>query len=85
MSEEAQDLIELLLEKNPKNRLCANDNDANEVMKHRWFEQIDWDALYNKKLNPPYKPDPSEDGLNYFDEEFTSEDIKVHEQNFSPE
>lgn len=38
-----------------------------------------------KSIPPPFKPDLLEDGLNYFDEEFTSEDIKYHLQSFSPE
>lgn len=85
MSEEARDLIEQLIQKDPKDRLGAWEADAEIVMKHKWFECIDWEALHQKKLTPPYKPDPAEDGLNYFDEEFTSEDIKYHIQNLSPE
>lgn len=53
-------------------------------MKHKWFECIDWEALHKKEITPPYKPDPSEDGLNYFDDDFTNEDIKQHVNNFSP-
>lgn len=84
MSEDARDLIEQLIEKDPRDRLGACEQDAEAVMAHKWFDCINWDDLYNKKLNPPYKPDPAEDGLNYFDEEFTSEDIRYHVQNFSP-
>lgn len=84
ISEEAKDLIEQLIEKDPKNRLGACEQDADAVMSHKWFECIVWEDLHNKKLNPPYKPDPAEDGLNYFDEEFTSEDINNHIRNFSP-
>lgn len=85
LSAEAVDLIERLLEKNPEHRLGAGETGVDEVMNHPWFGWINWDSLYNKKLNPPFKPDLMEDGLNYFDEEFTSEDIKFHVQNFSPE
>lgn len=84
LSEDAVDLISMLLEKDPEDRLGSCEKDAEEVMQHKWFELIDWDTLYKKELTPPYKPDPSEDGLNYFDEEFTKEDIKHHVNNFSP-
>lgn len=84
LSEEAVDLISCLLEKDPQDRLGSCDADAEAVMSHKWFSQIDWDKMYSKKLTPPYTPDSSDYGLNYFDEEFTSIDIKHHLQNFSP-
>mmetsp|Transcript_2830 Transcript_2830/g.2353 ORF Transcript_2830/g.2353 Transcript_2830/m.2353 type:complete len:124 (+) Transcript_2830:276-647(+) len=85
ISAEAQDLIERLIEKDPEYRLGSNEEDAEDIMKHEWFKCIDWEELANKKLNPPYIPDVSENGLNYFDEEFTGEDIKHHIKNLSPE
>jgi serine/threonine protein kinase len=38
MSEEAQDLIEKCIEKDPKDRLGSNENDSEEIMNHKWFE-----------------------------------------------
>ena len=85
LNEDAIDMISKLLQKDPKERMGSCEMDAEIVMKHKWFEWINWDSLFNKKLNPPFKPNLTEDGLNYFDEEFTSEDIKHHLQNISPE
>lgn len=84
LSDDSVDLISKLLEKDPEERLGSSELDAQDVMNHKWFECIDWEALAKKELTPPYKPDPAEDGINYFDEEFTNEDIKVHVNNFSP-
>lgn len=85
MSPEARDFIEKLIEKDPKDRLGASEEDAEEVMSHKWFEGMNWKEIEAKNVNPPYVPDPSEDGLNYFDDEFTGEDINTHLKNFSPE
>lgn len=29
---------------------------ANDVMKHRFYSDIDWTLLYNKKIPAPFKP-----------------------------
>ena len=43
-----------------------------EVMEHPFFEGIDWDAMANRKVTPPYKPLLENlDDLNHFDEEIT--------------
>ena len=85
LSEEAIDFIDKLIQKDPKERLGSSEQDAEEVMTHKWFDWIDWPSLIAKSESPPFKPDLMEDGLNYFDEEFTNEDIKYHLQSFSPD
>lgn len=41
-------------------------------MNHIFFAAIDWDALYKKKIRPPFKPAVSQkDDTFYFDNEFT--------------
>jgi len=37
-----------LLQKNPKERL--GNKGADEVKKHKWFANIDWDLLAEKKV-----------------------------------
>ncbi|CAI2367461.1 unnamed protein product [Moneuplotes crassus] len=85
MNPQAQDLIERLIEKDPFDRIGSSEEDAQEVMNHPWFSTIDWEKLEKKEIKPPYYPDTSEKGLNYFDTDFTDEDIKVHLRAFSPE
>jgi len=29
---------------------------VNDIKTHRWFGEIDWEALFHKKLPPTYKP-----------------------------
>mmetsp|Transcript_1392 Transcript_1392/g.1266 ORF Transcript_1392/g.1266 Transcript_1392/m.1266 type:complete len:136 (+) Transcript_1392:487-894(+) len=73
MSENAKDLILKLLNKNADARLGTNG--ADDIKKHPWFKDIDWDLLSQKKVNPPFKPKVrSEFDTDNFDEEFTSED-----------
>jgi len=37
------------LKKNPKERLGSKD-DIRELMAHPWFNDLDWNALYQKKV-----------------------------------
>lgn len=31
-------------------------NGAKDIQAHRWFKDIDWNDVYNKKYSPPIKP-----------------------------
>mmetsp|Transcript_18903 Transcript_18903/g.16745 ORF Transcript_18903/g.16745 Transcript_18903/m.16745 type:complete len:155 (-) Transcript_18903:40-504(-) len=54
MSDELKDIILLLLDRNPKTRLGAKGH--KEVMEHPWFKGVDFEAILEKKVDPPYKP-----------------------------
>lgn len=42
-------------------------------MQHPWFKDIDWNALLNKQIEPPFKPNVSDERwLDNFDKDFTS-------------
>lgn len=42
-------------------------------MSHPWFKDLDWNALLNKQITPPFSPNVSEEGwLNNFDKDFTA-------------
>jgi len=74
VSEEGKDFIRKLLVREPKKRL-GSVNDVDELKSHPWFKDIDWDLLYQKKIEPPFKPRIAGDNfLDNFDEEFTKED-----------
>jgi serum/glucocorticoid-regulated kinase 2 len=71
--EDAKDFIKQLLQKNPKERL--GNKGADEVKKHKWFANIDWDLLAEKKVTPPFKPTlTGEYDVDNFDQEYTKED-----------
>lgn len=75
ISAEAQDLISKLLERNINNRLGAK-NGFSEIKSHPFFNNLDFDLILQKKLNAPYKPEIEDKyDTQYFDEEFTSEDL----------
>lgn len=45
---------------------------VDEIKTHTFFASIDWVALFNKRVKPPFKPAVSrEDEAFYFDSEFT--------------
>ena len=73
-SEEGKDLIIKLLNIDPKKRLGSGKNGFKDLKNHKYFENINWDDLENKKIKPPFVPniDNSID-LKYFDKMFTDE------------
>jgi len=52
-------LLQGLLKKDPKKRLGSGKTGIQEIKKHAFFKKIDWDALLNKKIEPPFKPQVS--------------------------
>ncbi|XP_056091533.1 serine/threonine-protein kinase N2 [Rhinichthys klamathensis goyatoka] len=74
LSTEAISVMRRLLRRNPERRLGAGERDAQDVKKHLFFRNIDWDGLLAKKVKPPFVPiiQGSSDVSN-FDDEFTSE------------
>jgi len=71
VSSEAQDLIEGFLVRDPAKRL-GSDFDA--VKSHQFFKGIDWDKLYRKEVDPPFKPAVlSKEDTTQIDPMFTSE------------
>ncbi|TYZ60843.1 hypothetical protein PybrP1_000422 [[Pythium] brassicae (nom. inval.)] len=52
----ATDFLQRLLVKNPKRRLGCGDEGALEIMRHPWFHGVDWDALLQRRVEPPFRP-----------------------------
>ncbi|KAG3006033.1 hypothetical protein PC120_g17630 [Phytophthora cactorum] len=52
----ATDFLQRLLVKNPRQRLGCGADGALEIMGHPWFEGVDWDALLNRRVEPPFRP-----------------------------
>lgn len=76
VSEAAKSVISELLVRDPKKRLGAGKDDAEAVMKHPFFESIDWERLYNKEYKPPYTPNVTGAlDLRNFDPQFLNEPI----------
>ncbi|KAI0004673.1 kinase-like domain-containing protein [Xylariaceae sp. FL0662B] len=72
LSQEGRNFVKGLLNRNPKHRLGAID-DAEELKRHPFFADVDWDVLSKKLITPPFKPKlKSETDVSYFDPEFTN-------------
>uniref|UniRef100_A0A670IEK3 non-specific serine/threonine protein kinase n=2 Tax=Podarcis muralis TaxID=64176 RepID=A0A670IEK3_PODMU len=77
LSPEAQSLLRMLFKRNPANRLGAGPDGVEEIKRHPFFSTIDWNKLYRREINPPFKPATGrpEDTF-YFDPEFTAKTPK---------
>ncbi|KAL8874073.1 MAG: hypothetical protein Q9174_000544 [Haloplaca sp. 1 TL-2023] len=72
LSNEGRNFVKSLLNRNPKHRLGAI-NDAEDLKAHPFFADMDWDALANKTIVPPFKPQlKSILDTSNFDPEFTN-------------
>ncbi|XP_076030567.1 ribosomal protein S6 kinase II isoform X2 [Oratosquilla oratoria] len=71
LSAEAQSLLRALFKRNPANRLGPDG--IEELKRHSFFASINWEKLYTKEMEPPFKPAVSKaDDTFYFDTEFTT-------------
>ncbi|KAL7753359.1 hypothetical protein RI367_001134 [Sorochytrium milnesiophthora] len=72
LSARAKSLLQGLLERDYNKRMGAGPEDGEEIMKHPFFDGIDWKLLAEKKVAMPFKPNISggADTAN-FDKEFT--------------
>ena len=56
MSEQARDIIGGLCTVDVSKRLGNVKGGAATVKAHKWFERIDWDALYHRRMQGPIVP-----------------------------
>uniref|UniRef100_A0A914IAD9 non-specific serine/threonine protein kinase n=1 Tax=Globodera rostochiensis TaxID=31243 RepID=A0A914IAD9_GLORO len=78
LSPEAKILLSGLLVKDPNKRLGGGPDDYREIQATEFFRPIDWDRLYRKEIEPPFKPQlNSESDTSYFDAEFTREAVQL--------
>uniref|UniRef100_H2T7G9 non-specific serine/threonine protein kinase n=1 Tax=Takifugu rubripes TaxID=31033 RepID=H2T7G9_TAKRU len=77
LSLEAQSLLRMLFKRNPANRLGAGPDGVEEIKRHSFFSTIDWNKLYRRELQPPFKPAAGKpDDTFCFDPEFTAKTPK---------
>ncbi|KAJ6784214.1 hypothetical protein PWT90_01792 [Aphanocladium album] len=73
MPKESVSILQKLLTREPKDRLGSGPTDAQEVMSHAFFKNINWDDIYLKRVPPPFKPAiKNATDTSNFDSEFTS-------------
>lgn len=72
LSNEGRNFVKGLLNRNPAHRLGAK-GDAEELMAHPFFNDVDWNRLSKKMVSPPFKPKlKGELDTSNFDPEFTN-------------
>jgi serine/threonine protein kinase len=72
VSPSARSILTGLLTRDPAQRLGVNG--ADEIRRHPFFEEIDWQRLAQKKIQPPFKPSVSSPvDVSNFDTVFTAE------------
>ncbi|KAI6649825.1 cGMP-dependent protein kinase 1 isoform 2 [Oopsacas minuta] len=71
----ARDILRRLLNRCVVKRLGSDENDAEEIKSHEFFQKIRWDKLLALQIEPPYKPNiRSEDDASNFDSRFTKQE-----------
>jgi len=53
----AKSLVKHLLVADLTKRYGNLKSGVNDIKNHRWFKNLDWKMLYDKKINPFYKPE----------------------------
>ncbi|POM79501.1 Protein Kinase, partial [Phytophthora palmivora] len=74
LPEDVQSLLAGLIERDPSKRLGANEAVPFSIMKHPFFDGVDWEALQQKKVQPEWVPDVIDDAdAKYVDNEFINQ------------
>jgi len=82
ISPAAKSLCQGLLRRDPNMRLGGeSDGEGEKVMHHEFWGSLDWDAVYNRKVAPPFKPNVSSGAdVKYFEREFVELPVVNSEQ-----
>lgn len=73
MPRDSVSVLQKLLMREPDLRLGSGPTDAQEIMSHAFFRNINWDDIRDKKVAPPFQPQiKSPTDTSNFDSEFTS-------------
>ncbi|KAH9870728.1 Serine/threonine kinase [Plenodomus lingam] len=73
MPRDSVSILQKLLTREPEMRLGSGPTDAQEIMSHAFFRNINWDDIYHKRVAPPFVPQiSSPTDTSNFDTEFTS-------------
>ena len=73
MPRDSVSILQKLLTREPDLRLGSGPTDAQEIMSHAFFKNINWDDVRDKKVSPPFRPEiKNATDTSNFDSEFTS-------------
>ncbi|KAL0261108.1 Serine/threonine kinase [Diplodia seriata] len=73
MPRDSVSILQKLLTREPELRLGSGPTDAQEIMSHAFFRNINWEDVYHKRIPAPFVPAiTSATDTSNFDQEFTS-------------
>ncbi|KAI9670470.1 MAG: Serine/threonine kinase [Trizodia sp. TS-e1964] len=73
MPRDSVSILQKLLTREPELRLGSGPTDAQEIMSHAFFRNINWEDIYHKRIPSPFQPQiSSATDTSNFDSEFTS-------------
>ena len=73
MPRDSVSILQKLLTREPELRLGSGPTDAQEIMSHAFFRNINWEDVYQKRIPAPFQPQISNPtDTSNFDSEFTS-------------
>jgi len=73
LSKDAISILQSFFVADPDKRLGSGEGGVEKIKQHPFFKNIDWEAIYNKKIKPPFIPRISSDSdTKYIDSEFTN-------------
>lgn len=73
MPRDSVSILQKLLTREPELRLGSGPTDAQEIMSHAFFRNINWEDVYQKRITPPFQPQiKNATDTSNFDQEFTS-------------
>jgi serine/threonine protein kinase len=67
----AKDLISNLLQKDISKRLGCHSNRAENIKSHAWFKSVDWNMVFQKKIQPPWLPELSDPNDAHYYEKYS--------------
>ena len=81
IEDKAKDLILKFLEHDPNKRLGSGERGWENVKAHPYFEGVNWEDAFYKKLTPPFIPNVENDlDLKYFDNNFSDTNNEDYEE-----
>jgi len=73
MPRDSVSILQKLLTREPELRLGSGPTDAQEIMSHAFFRNVNWEDIYSKRVQPPFIPTvKGRADTSNFDSEFTS-------------
>ena len=61
---------------NVPKRICSSGPSKEAIKKHGWFKGLKWEALLNRTLKPPFRPENRKENTSNF-EKFTENEIVI--------